>query len=389
MTIEITNSPYVGQNPVEAFISELIADAQHCNPAKPWKRIPPDENSAQEGFKLADSRGCETFLQIDSMDTDHMQLSLRCISSDGTSVMTSTEWSIEDSPDNPLRALYALLDQSIPSLIVGMNPSREEERKLYLPLMEQLIDCLTVDAAKLHTINWKATPSALGLPSYCAEGRAGNGTVFRIVPEELDEASDAITFTYEINGDEVMSVTQRAPREAHSPLRELYQAVAKHDTPSGMNVIGKYVASTREQQYLSRILRDGADPNPAVLIGDIFRECNAGSVTKQYVEEICKRQPNLRSNPDELKRIRVLSISVIEVLRRTKRQPNGCIFTSRVVEVSKKDNLPTRIRFSSSSLAHIANAECTYMAEFFVGVPRKHAANRAAVMILAAILRDY
>ena len=62
MTIEITNSPYVGQNPVEAFISELIADAQHCNPAKPWKRIPPDENSAQEGFKLADGRGCETFL---------------------------------------------------------------------------------------------------------------------------------------------------------------------------------------------------------------------------------------------------------------------------------------------------------------------------------------
>ena len=54
MTIEVTNHPYEGKNPCEAFLETLLSDAKNPTPSLPWTRIPADENSDKEGFRLVD-----------------------------------------------------------------------------------------------------------------------------------------------------------------------------------------------------------------------------------------------------------------------------------------------------------------------------------------------
>jgi hypothetical protein len=388
MTIEVTNHPYEGKNPCEAFLETLLSDAKNPTPSLPWTRIPADENSDKEGFRLVDEKGCLTILQIDSQDENHMQLSLRCLSSDGASMLTSTEWSTIESADNELRTLYALLDKQIPAASSSIE-RRECNPKCFLPMMEQLVGCLTVDAATLKTVSWTAKPSDSGLPAYCAEGRAGKDARFLIFPDSIDEDYTTFSFVYEVAGEEIFSITQKAPTQAHSELRNLYHAISEEDIPAELTRIESFVATERARQYLCRVLKDDFDQKPALVIGDIFRECNADAVAHQYVEALIKRQPNLSSNPDALKHYRIVAVSAIELLRRAKRQPNGSQFTSRVVDVAKKGNVPTNIKFSTSSLARISNCTCSYLAEFYSGVPRKCAINKTAVMILSAILRDY
>ena len=389
MTLEFTNNPNKDSNAVEKFTQELLENASRKHPTQEWVRIPADENSEFEGFKHTDKEGNVTALQIDSIEDPHIQLSLRCISSGGTSILTSTEWSTEKADNVPLKTLYSLLDERIPPISGIVPPLGKQDSQRCLPMLEQLISCLTMDANTTRSVTWEAHLCENGLPSYCAEGITGKDAKFWIIPEMVDEANDKFTFRYDLNNDEVLSYVQQVPAATHSPLRDLYHAVVSTDALPEITRVERYVADEKRHQFMQRLLNDNIEEKPTLLIGDIFRECNAGIVSNRYVEENTSRQPNLRSNADELKRLRILAVSTIEVLRRCKRNPNHCVFSSHVIDVAKKDGAPSRIRFSTSSLARISNAECTYLYEFYAGVPRKRAVNEAAVMILSAILRDY
>ncbi len=226
MTLEFTNNPCRDSNPVEAFTKELIRDASHKHPKKKWIRVSADEVGGFDSFKLTDDRGCITILQIDSKDDNYAQLSLRCISSDGASVMTSTEWSINYCDDHPLKTLYALLDARISTRSDIPRSMEMHGPQKCVPLMEQLICCLAVDAITYRTVFWKPFANSGGLSSYRAKGNFGKSAQFWIIPERFDETGDEFTFLYELDGEEILSITQRAPTAACSLLRSLYQAIA-------------------------------------------------------------------------------------------------------------------------------------------------------------------
>ena len=226
MTLEFTNNPCKDSNPVEAFTEELIRDAACKHPKQKWIRVSTNDASRFDSFKLTDDRGCTTILQIDSKDDQHIQLSLRCISSDGASVLTSTEWSTNFSDDHPLKNLYALLDASISTVPSIPYPTEIHEAPKCIPLMERLVLCLSLDAITRRAVFWKPFANNDGLPSYYAEDNIRKGAKFWIIPERFDETGDEFTFAYELYGEEILSVMQRAPTSAYSLLRSLYQAIA-------------------------------------------------------------------------------------------------------------------------------------------------------------------
>lgn len=379
--IEICNYPANAENPTERFVKSLISEARKPNGKYQWKRV----REPKEGFRLRDSNGSETYLTRDSQDEGHVQYSLHGFTPEGDAFVSGIEWaSVGREAESDLHTLYTLLEQNVPTVFTSPNTSASKQ--LFMSSMaERLVSALTVDARNLKSVLWTPQQDTGQIyRSYHAEGTSP-GSKISIIPDSIGDDFTTFTFVYEVDGQEIVSSVETAPVEAHSPLRDLYFAVAGKDIceePPELTRIARFIASLREKDFLDRVLKDDFFQRPALLVLDIFNACNASAVSRAYARTMIQRTANAECTPERMKEFSSLARQLIDEVRKIPRNPNGQRFTEKSPKIRK----PGKEQWDTTALATIANSGCSLLSEFYAGFPEKCAVNRTAHLLLVSIL---
>ena len=189
-----------------------------------------------------------------------------------------------------------------------------------------------------------------------------------------------------------MAAQEMSILSEYSELRELYALVSyEKDAPPDEIVkndgIMKSTADKDERLFLDRVLGPDFPTTTPLLVGDIFRACNATSVVNMYLKEV---QRGHCDTPDD-KRIRTLAMAIVTALRNIKRAPTGATFTRKdIPEAVRKQRNLSRTIGCGASLYQIANAYTIWHDITPVETRcRKEMMNTLAVRILKAILKEH
>jgi hypothetical protein len=162
--------------------------------------------------------------------------------------------------------------------------------------------------------------------------------------------------------------------------------------------VQRFVENKAFDKYFDRVVQyaipkmskiDTAPPEHAVLIYDIFESVSEPRVIQRFLDEISIRKKGISSA--EYSRLKSLCKSVFNIIRNTRRCPNGYVFTTRAIPVAYDPGLASRGVRWSANLSRIANSYTTWGADVVGQNPaigEAHAMNKLAVLILTAILAD-
>ena len=378
--LEICSYPAGTENPTERFVRGLISEARKPAGEHQWKRL----QAPKEGFSFRDANGSETILTKDFQDEEHVQYSLHGFTPEGDAFVNGIEWvSTGREEESDLHILYTILEEKLPATPAATeDPSKQQ---FVSGIAERLVDALTVDARNLKSINWlPQLNTGQKHCSYHADGTSP-GSRISIIPDSIGDDFTTFTFVYEVNGQEIISSVETAPVEAHSALRDLYYAVAGKDIceedPELMR-IARFISSLREKDFLDRVLKDDFPQQPAILVWDIFKRCNARAVCGAYARTIAKEHPDTEWTVEKMNQNFSAASQLINRIRAIRRCPNGKSFTEKMPRFKKSDPK----QWDTATLDTIANSGCTILSEFYCGLSEKCAINRTAHLLLVSLL---
>ena len=226
---------------------------------------------------------------------------------------------------------------------------------------------------------------------YVVHGFAGSNAKIVLTRNDITDKRDCYTLVYYCRGEKNMAAQEMSILSEYSELRELYALVsyekdAQPDEIVKNDGIMKSAADKDERLFLDRVLGPDFPTTTPLLVGDIFRACNATSVVNMYLKEV---QRGHCDTPDD-KRIRTLAMAIITALRNIKRAPTGATFTRKdIPETVRNQRNLSRTISCGASLYQIANAYTIWHDIHPVEtVCRKEMMNSLAVRILKAILKE-
>lgn len=378
--LEICSYPAGTENPTERFVRNLICEARKPAGEHQWKRLQAPKN----GFSFRDANGGETFLAKDFQDDKHVQYSLHGFTPEGDAFVKGIEWiTLGEEEKSDLHILYSILEQKI-----SATPSLTESNSKQQPISamsDRLVHALTVDARNLKSVSW--TPQLNTGQKHCSyhSDGASPGSRISIIPDCISDNLTTFSFVYEVNGQEIISSVETAPAEAHSALRDLYYAVAGKDIceedPELMR-IARFISSLREKDFLDRVLKDDFPQQPAILVWDVFKRCNARAVSGAFARTIAKEHPDTEWTVERINHNASIARKLIDRMRAIPRCPNGKSFTEKMPRFKKSDPK----QWDTAALDTIANSGCTILSEFYCGLSEKCAVNRTAHLLLVSLL---
>lgn len=263
------------------------------------------------------------------------------------------------------------------------------------PTMPDLfIRALLKDAqSPAPALRWEYVPGKTedNPDEYVVNGFPGSNAKIVLTRNDITDKRDCYTLVYYCRGEKNMAAQEMSILSEYSELRELYALVSyEKDAPPDEIVkndgIMKSAADKDERLFLDRVLGPDFPTTTPLLVGDIFRACNATSVVNMYLKEVQRGHCDTQDD----KRIRTLAMAIITALRNIKRAPTGATFTRKdnPEAVRKQRNLSRTIG-CGASLYQIANAWTTWHDIYPQStICRKEMMNRTAVLLLAAILKE-
>ena len=227
---------------------------------------------------------------------------------------------------------------------------------------------------------------------YVVNGFAGSNAKIVLTKDYLTDKSDCYTLVYYCRGEKNMGSQEMAIHSEPSDLRELYSLVSYgKDSPSDEvvkhNDIIEVATDKDERLFLDRVLGPDFPTTTPLLVGDIFRACNASAVVNLYLKEAQRGHCDTQDD----KRIRTLAMAVITALRNIKRAPTGATFTRKdIPDAVHKQRNSSRTIGCGASLYQIANAYTIWHDIYPTEtICRKEMMNGLAVRILKAILQEH
>ena len=227
---------------------------------------------------------------------------------------------------------------------------------------------------------------------YVVNGFPGSNAKIVLTRNDITDKRDCYTLVYYCRGEKNMAAQEMSILSEYSELRELYALVSyEKDAPPDEIVkndgITKSAADKDERLFLDRVLGPDFPTTTPLLVGDIFRACNASAVVNLYLKEAQRGHCDTQDD----KRIRTLAMAVITALRNIKRAPTGATFTRKDIPdaVHKQRNSSRTIGYGAS-LYQIANAYTIWHDIYPTEtICRKEMMNGLAVRILKAILKEH
>ena len=277
-----------------------------------------------------------------------------------------------------------------------MNATNTPHFNLDDPTMPDLfIRALLKDAqSPAPALRWEYEPGKTedDPGEYVVNGFTGSNAKIVLTRDDITDKRDCYTLVYYCRGEKNMAAKEMSILSEYSELRELYSLVSYgKDSPSDEVVkhddIMEGVTDKDERLFLDRVLGPDFPTTTPLLVGDIFRACNATSVVTMYLKEVQRGHCDTQDD----KRIRTLAMAIITAFRNIRRAPTGATFTRKDIPktVRQQRNL-SRTVGCGASLYQIANAftiwHDIYPTE---SICRKEMMNGLAVRILKAILKEH
>ena len=226
---------------------------------------------------------------------------------------------------------------------------------------------------------------------YVVTGFTGSNAKIVLTKNYLTDKSDSYTLVYYCRGEKNMSAQEMSILSEYSELRELYALVSYgKDSPPDEGVkhddIMNGAPDKDERLFLDRVLGPDFPTTTPLLVGDIFRACNATSVVNMYLKEVQRGHCDTQDD----NRIRTLAMATVTALRNIKRAPTGATFTRKdIPETVRKQRNLSRTIACGASLYQIANAYTIWHdIHPMETICRKEMMNSLAVRILKAILKE-
>lgn len=281
-----------------------------------------------------------------------------------------------------------------------MNATNTPHFNLDDPTMPDLfIRALLKDAqSPAPALRWECVPGkAENTPDeYVVNGFAGSNAKIVLTMNYFTDKSDCYTLVYYCRGEKDMATQEMSILSEYSELRELYKLVSygKESPPDEVvkhNYIMDGVTDKDERLFLDRVLGPDFPTTTPLLVGDIFRACNATSVVNMYLDEAKRRHYDVQGKEFDEKRVRTLAMAIITAFRNIRRAPTGATFTRKdIPETVRQQRNLSRTVGCGASLYQIANAftiwHDIYPTET---ICRKEMMNGLAVRILKAILKEH
>lgn len=281
-----------------------------------------------------------------------------------------------------------------------MNATNTPHFNLDDPTMPDLfIRALLKDAqSPAPALRWEYEPGKTedDPGEYVVNGFTGSNAKIVLAQDYFTDKSDCYTLAYYCRGEKNMSSQEMAIHSEPSELRELYTLVSygKHSPPN--EVIKQAgamedITDKDERLFLDRVLGPDFPTTTPLLVGDIFRACNASAVVNMYLDEAKRRHYDVQGKEFDEKRLRTLAMAIITAFRNIRRAPTGATFTRKdIPEAVRKQRNLSRTIGCGASLYQIANAftiwHDIYPTET---ICRKEMMNGLAVRILKAILKEH
>ena len=231
---------------------------------------------------------------------------------------------------------------------------------------------------------------------YIVHGFAGSNAKIVLTRNDVTDKRDCYTLVYYCRGEKNMAAQEMSILSEYSELRELYALVSyEKDAPPDEIVkndgIMKSAADKDERLFLDRVLGPDFPTTTPLLVGDIFRACNASAVVNMYLDEAKRRHYDVQGKEFDEKRVRTLAMAIITAFRNIRRAPTGATFTRKdIPEAVRKQRNLSRTIGCGASLYQIANAYTIWHDITPVETRcRKEMMNTLAVRILKAILKEH
>lgn len=390
LEIQITNS-FCDETPVDNLVHELT----QAGTKLPWKPIPPE--SGCTGFRFYDDeRDVTISLTCEAQTEEYFQYRLESCTKDGTVEMNSVEW-ILSSSTGPLHELYTTLLMAMQSEYKD-NASTESDEKTF---SEKFLDALLQDIqGQRPGISFERTDDG-----FVSESFGTSESVITLTLEYEDDESARFFLKVEKPDESIVFSCDECSKHSNTEakLRKMFRLLNEKvpiiDVDDASQDLHTFVERKAFDAFFERILtnaipvvtpieRDNTDG--MVLIYDIFSAVAEVPVIRHFLDEIAIRKGPLSEL--EYKRLKVLAQSTFAMIRHTKRNPNGRVFTGRTVPIAyNRPGIPIRQIRCSSNVSRIANSYTSWPRDIFGEKPAMSEAsimNRCAVLILAAILAD-
>ncbi len=383
------------ETPIDALIQELLT----AGTKNPWAHCP-DCGSGVAGFRLDDKeRNYIISLFAEAQTEDYFQTVLEVKNPDGSTEMRSMEW-IAAGNSGPLLTLYGVLSQALLDQTKGATDSEGIDPEDDATLTDAFVDALIRDVqGTRHRVTFERKGNG-----FIADGFGISESTITLTQEDEDDTHARFLIKLEKqNGDVILSCLETSRHtDEEAEVRKLYRLLDEQvpivTIDEATEDVRRFVERSNFDAFFDRVLTHAQPELPAitsediegkVLIYDLFTSVGETAVIRQFLDEIAIRRGPL--DEPSYKRLKALAQSVFSMMRNTKREPNGRVFTSHAVAVAyDKPGLASRGVRWSSCLSRIANSYTTWFD--LVGqnpaIGEGRAMQMCAVLILTAILKD-
>ncbi len=384
------------ETPVDNYVQELVA----AGTQNPWTYFP-DGAAGLPCFRFEDKkRHLLTTLVCEAETAEYCQHRLEATNPAGETEMRSVEW-LASGKSGSLSTLYATLWQAHQDAQTAVKDDTGIDPDDDINMTNRFIDALLQDIqGKRHDIHFERCGENFVATSFgCSE------STITVTKEWEDEESGRFLIKMEKpDGTLVLSCAETSKNhDDEAEVRMLYRLLDETipivTIDEATTDVQRFVENKMFDEFFDRVLEhaipaistiDTAPPEHAVLIYDIFESVSEPRVIQQFLDEIALRKKGISAS--EFTRLKSLSKSVFNIIRNTRRCPNGCVFTGRAIPIAyEKPGLASRGVKWSANLSRIANAYTTWGVDVVGQNPaigEARAMNKVAVLILTAILAD-
>ncbi len=380
--------------PVDNYVQELVA----AGTQNAWTYIP-DGTPGLPCFRFEDrAKNLIVTLVCEAETAEHSQYRLEATNTESKTEMQSVEW-LAAGKSGPLRTLYAMLWRAQQDAQKTVKDNVGIDSDADITLTNQFIDALLQDVqGKRNDIHFEREGDA-----FVSDGFGHSESTITLTKEW--ENAESAQFLIKVEKPDGTLVLSCAETSRHSndeaELRLLYRLLDEKVpmvTIDGATIdVQRFIENKAFDKCLDRIIRhaipemskvDTTPPEHAILIYDIFESVSEPRVIQRFLDEISIRKKGISASM--YSRLKSLSKSVFNIIRNTRRCPNGYVFTTQAIPVACDPGLASRGLKWSASLSRIANAYTLWgdVVGQSPAIGEAHAMNKLAVLILTAVLSD-
>lgn len=386
--------PSCEDTPVDNYIQELVA----AGTQNPWTHIP-NGPAGLPCFQFEDkAHHLTTILVCEAKTAKHSQYRLEATNAEGKTEMRSVEWLVAGN-SGPLRTLYAMLWQAQQDAQKAVKDDVGIDSDADITLTNRFIDALLQDVqCKRNDLHFERDGDA-----FVSSGFGHCESTITLTKEwETAEFAQFLIKVEKTDGTLVLSCAETSKhtndeaelRMLHRLLDETVPVVTIDEATTD---VLRFIENKAFDKFFDHIVRhaipetpkvDATPPEHAVLIYDIFECVSEPRVIQRFLDEISIRKKGISAL--DYSRLKSLAKSVFNIIRNTRRCPNGHVFTTRAIPVAYDPGLASRGLEWSASLSRIANAYVLWgdVVGQNPAIGEAHAMNKLAVLILTAVLSD-